>query len=92
MCRGTCPLPAYSYDVTQWRSHGGGGGQGGRVPPLTAKNLPKIGKKRDKIRKIWKKEEKSGRKGTNREVSFTLPLQTDTVGYAIDVTDHIVQT
>ena len=44
------------------------GVKGGRVPPLTAKNLPKIGKKRENIRekmgkegKHWEKEEKSGR-------------------------------
>ena len=44
------------------------GGQGGRVPPLTAKNLSKIGKKRETIRKnrekrgrIGKKRQKSGR-------------------------------
>ena len=50
------------------------GGQGGRVPPLTAKNLPKIGKKSCKIRK---KEEELGRKGKKREGSITLPsLQT----------------
>ena len=59
------------------------------MPPLTAKNLPKIGKKRGKIRKnreergkIGEKEEKSGRKGKNREGSFTLPLLTDRAGYA----------
>ena len=57
-----------------------GGGKGGRrVPPLTAKNWPKIGKKRGEI---GKKEEKSGRKGKNREVSFSLPLLTDRAGYA----------
>ena len=49
------------------------------MPPLTAKNLPKIGKKRGKI---GKKEEKSGRKGKNRDSSFTLPLLTDRAGYA----------
>ena len=49
----------------QWRSHWGC--KGGRVPPLTAKNLPKIGKKRKKFRKYRGKEEKSGRKGRNRE-------------------------
>ena len=41
------------------------GDKGGRVPPLTTKNVPKIGKKGEK-------EEKSGRKGKNREGSFTL--------------------
>ena len=42
------------------------------MPPLTAKQLPKIGKK----------EEKLGRKGKNQEVFFTLPLLTDRAGYA----------
>ena len=32
-------------------------------PPLTAKNLPKIGKKREKIRKKREREEKSGKRG-----------------------------
>ena len=59
----------------QWRSHWGGKG-GGRVLPLTAKNLPKIGKNQEKS------EDRSGRKGKNREVSFTLPLLTDRAGYA----------
>ena len=35
---------------------------GGRVPPLTAKNLPKIREKREKSGKIGKKEEKIGKK------------------------------
>ena len=60
-----------------WESWGGG-----RVPPLTVKILPKIGKKREKIRKNGKKEEKSGRKGKYREGSFTLPFLTDRAGYA----------
>ena len=60
----------------QWCSHWGG--HGGRVPPLTAKNLPKIGKKR---KKSGKKGKKSGRKGKNPEGSFTLPLLTDRAGY-----------
>ena len=63
-----------------------GEGKGGRVPPLTAKTLPKIGKKTGKIGKksgeIGKKEEKSGRNGKNREISFTLSLLTDRAGYA----------
>ena len=62
-------------------SHGGGV-KGGRVPPLTARNLPTIGKKRGKSGKIGKKEEESGRKGKNRDGSFTLSLLTDRVGYA----------
>ena len=49
------------------------------MPPLTAKNLPKIGKKEGKI---GKKEEKSGRIGNNLEGSVTLPLLTDRAGYA----------
>ena len=64
----------------QWRSHWGG--KGGRVPPLTAKYLPKIGKKRG-----WEKsgkKENSGRKFKNREGSFTLPLLTDRAGYDTD--------
>ena len=58
-----------------------GGGQGGSLPPLTAKNLLKI---RKKSGKIGEKEEKSGRKGRNQEGSFTLPLLTDRAGYATD--------
>ena len=46
----------------QWRSHWGG--KGGRVPPLTAKKMPKI---RKNSGKIGKKEEKSGRKVKNRD-------------------------
>ena len=57
----------------QWCSHMGG--QGGRVPPLTAKKFAII---QEKIRK---KEEKLG-KGKNWKGSFTLPLLTDRAGYA----------
>ena len=67
-------------DLSQWRSHWGG--LGGRVLPLTAKKMQKIGETREKI---WKKEEKSGRKGKNREGSFTLPLLTDRAGCATDL-------
>ena len=49
-----------------------------------AKNREKSGKNQEKIRK---KEEKLGRKGKNREVSFTLPLLTDRAGYATDKTN-----
>ena len=56
------------------------GVQGGQSAPLTAKNLPKIRRKRKKSGEIGKKEEKSGRKGKNREGSFTLPLLTDRAG------------
>ena len=55
------------YAKKQWRSHWGG--KGGRVPPLTSKKLPKIGKTQGKIGqnsgKIGEKEEQSGRKGKN---------------------------
>ena len=44
------------FTYTQWRSHWGV--KGGRVPPLTMNNLPKIGKKKDKIRKNWGKKRK----------------------------------
>ena len=38
------------------------------MPPLTAKNLPKIGKKREKNQeKEGKNQEKTGKKRTNRE-------------------------
>ena len=55
-------------------------GQGGRVPTLTAKKLPKTEEKRGNIRKNQENEEKSGRKGENWEGSFTLPLLTDRAG------------
>ena len=45
-----------------------------------AKNLEKRGKNQEKR----KKEEKSGRKGKNREGSFTLPLLTDRASYAAE--------
>ena len=48
------------------------------MPPQTSRNLPKIGENQEKSGK----EEKSGRKGKNQEVSFTLPLLTDGAGYA----------
>ena len=67
------------------------GVKGGRVPPLTGKNLQKIGEKREKIRKNWKKEEESGRKGNNRECSFTLPLLTDRAGYTTSYLTMIIQ-
>ena len=39
-------------------------------------------KREKKSRKIGKKEEKSGRKGKNREGLFTLALLTDRAGFA----------
>ena len=57
--------------------------QGGQSASDSQKNLPKNGKRRGKSGKIGKNEElKSGRKGKNREGSFTLPLLTDRAGYA----------
>ena len=56
----------------QWRV------KGGRVPSLTAKNLPKIGKRKSG------KSGKIGKKKKNRKDSFTLPLLTDRAGYATD--------
>ena len=47
-----------------------GGARGGRVPPLTAKKMPKIWEIGKKFEKIGKKEEKSGRKGKNHEGFF----------------------
>ena len=38
-----------------------GGGQGGTVPPLTAKNLPKIGKNQEKKRKNREEKAKIGK-------------------------------
>ena len=61
------------------------------MPPLTAKNLPKIGKKSEKIKKNLKKEEESGRKGNNRECSFTFPLLTDRAGYITSYLTMIIQ-
>ena len=65
----------------QWRSHWGC--NGGRVPPLTVKKLPKIGKKRGKIKKNWEKRgEIGGKKGqkSGRFVHYAPP--TDRAGYA----------
>ena len=47
----------------QWGSHSGGGGGMGAVCPPTAKNLAKIGKKREKIRKNQEKEGQIGKRG-----------------------------
>ena len=49
--------------------------------PLRVKNLPKIGKKREKLRKNREKEGKIGKKRKNWEGSFTLPVLTDRAGY-----------
>ena len=58
--------------LIQWCSHWGV--KGGRVPPLNAKNVPKIGKKREKSGKIRKKRQKS-----RRFFHFASP---DRAGYA----------
>ena len=51
------------------------------MPSLRAKNLPKIGKKKGKIRE---NQEKSERKGKNQEGSFALPLLADRASYATE--------
>ena len=100
MGRGSRPRAAHPVGILpksmQWRSQYRG--KGGRVPPLTAKNLPKIGKNQEKrgksgkIRKnSGKKEEKSGRKGKNREDSFTLPFLTKRAEYATESMHQIAQ-
>ena len=64
----------------QWCSHWG---SRGAESPLDnkAKKLPKIGKKREKIRKKQENGKKIGKIRKNWEGSFTLPLLTDTAGY-----------
>ena len=63
-----------SCSPNQWHSQYGG--KGGRVSPLAAKNLPKIGKivkNQEKVEKSGKnrtKEEKLGRKSKNQEGSL----------------------
>ena len=47
-----------------------------------AKNREKEGENQEKSGK----KDKLGRKGKNREVSFTLPLLTDRAGYATEAT------
>ena len=55
-----------TLDLSQWRSQYRG--KGGRVPPLTAKNLPKIRKNREKRGKSGKIRKNSGKKKRkNRE-------------------------
>ena len=64
------------------------GTRGQSAPPWQRKNCQKSGKireksgKKEKLGKNPEKEEKSGRKGQNREGSFTLPLLTNRAGYA----------
>ena len=68
------------------------GARGDRVSPVMVKNLPKRKKKEEKIRKIQEKRgqiKKNWRKRKNWQeiaklgkVFFTLPLLTDTAGYA----------
>ena len=55
------------------------------MTPLKVKNLPKIGKRENNRGKEWKiRGGKWGRKGKNREGSFTLPLSTERADYASD--------
>ena len=58
-----------------------GGARGQSATPDREKSGKNRGKEGE-IRKNREKEEKSGRKGKNREGSFTLPLLTDRAGYA----------
>ena len=59
------------------------GVNGGRVPPLMAKNLPKIAKRRGKNQDKWGKTRKNREeKAEIGEGSFALPLLTDRAGYA----------
>ena len=65
-------------DDQQWRI--ARGVKGRQSAPLTAKNLPKIGKRgenQEKEGKIGKRE--------NREGSFTFHLLTDRAGYAMTI-------
>ena len=63
------------------------------MPPWQRKKCQKEGKNQEKERKNREKnrekEEKSGRKGQNREGSFTLPLLTNRAGYATDWWGHL---
>ena len=65
----------------QWRSHGGSKGHSLTAKKIT-KNRDKEGLNWEKEGQNWGKEDKLGRKGKDREGSFTLPLLTDTAGYA----------
>ena len=65
---------------------------GDRVPPVTAKERKKERKKRKKIAKNLEKEgEKIRKKRKKKEGSFTLPLLTDTAGYATGRSDQSQQ-
>ena len=56
------------------------GVKGRQSAPLTAKNLPKIGKRGENQEKEGKNREEE-----NREGSFTFPLLTDRVDYAMTI-------
>ena len=63
-----------------------------KCPPRERKICQKLGKRgknKERERKNWGKEEKSVRKGKNREGSFTLPLLTDKAGYATEFTPSV---
>ena len=78
----------YINTKTQWHSHWGC--RGAECNPWQRKNCQKSGKRGGKSGKIWKKKEKSGRKGNNREGFFTLPLLTDRAGYATAKTQNLI--
>ena len=58
------------------------GGQGGPSATPDSEKFAKNREKEGNHEKSGKKEEESGRKGKNREDSFTLPLLTDRAGYS----------
>ena len=66
------------WNYFQWHSHWE------QSAPLDSKKLPKIGKKGGENQERGTKREKIGKRGQNREGSFTLPLLTDRAGYATD--------
>ena len=68
--------PHHLLTINRWHSHWG---SRGRVPSLTAKNWPKIGEKREKIRK---KGEKSGKRKILKVLSLCPSWQIALQGYA----------
>ena len=74
--------------IKQWRSHWGC--KGGQSATPDSEKFTKNREKEGKIRKNRGKEEKSGRKGKNREGSFALPLLTDRAGYATGIKGNMI--
>ena len=69
-------IALYNFHIPSRVTTGGQGGQS------TTPDSEKFAKNREKEEGNREKEEKSGRKGKNREGSFTLPLLTDRACYA----------